>query len=335
MFQGIPSLAISPQGRLWATWYAGKTPKEDHNNYVVVATSGDGGTTWTESHIIDPDAEGPVRAYDPELWIDPEGRLWSFWAQAIDHDGTVAGVWVMTNSNPDKSDSEWSKPRRITDGIMMCKPTILSSGEWILPASTWRDTDNSARVVVSRDRGQTWSILGACNVPKKDRYYDEHMIVEKEDKSLWMLIRTSYGIGESVSSDRGKTWSALVPSSIQHPSARFFIRRLHSGNLLLVKHGPIEKRIGRSHLTAYLSDDDGRTWSDGLLLDERKGVSYPDGQQNENGTIHIIYDYSRRDAREILMATFTENDVITGNPDSENVSLQMVVSKYPELGNLE
>ncbi|MGC9327739.1 MAG: sialidase family protein, partial [Candidatus Hinthialibacter sp.] len=24
-FQGIPSLAITPQGRLWATWYAGKT----------------------------------------------------------------------------------------------------------------------------------------------------------------------------------------------------------------------------------------------------------------------------------------------------------------------
>jgi Neuraminidase (sialidase) len=51
MFQGIPSLAISPEGRLWATWYAGKTPNEDHNNYVVVATSGDGGMTWTELYI--------------------------------------------------------------------------------------------------------------------------------------------------------------------------------------------------------------------------------------------------------------------------------------------
>jgi hypothetical protein len=161
------------------------------------------------------------------------------------------------------------------------------------------------------------------------------MIVEKEDKSLWMLVRTSYGIGESVSSDRGKSWSALVPSLIQHPSARFFIRRLHSGNLLLVKHGPIEKRIGRSHLTAYLSGDDGRTWSDGLLLDERKGVSYPDGQQDQNGKIHIIYDYSRRDAREILMATFTENDVVADNPESKNVSLQMVVSKYAKKGHQE
>ncbi len=318
-FQGIPSLAISPKGRLWATWYAGKTPNEDQNNYVVVANSGDGGRTWTESLIIDPDAEGPVRAFDPELWMDPEGRLWSFWAQTIGHDGTIAGVWAKTNDDPDKGDSNWSQPRRITDGIMMCKPTVLSSGEWMLPASTWRSTDNSARVMVSTDKGQTFSLRGACNVPREVRNYDEHMIVERKDKSLWMLVRTSYGIGESISKDRGETWSALVPSPIQHPSARFFIRRLRSGNLLLVKHGPISKKSGRSHLTACLSEDDGHTWSNGLLLDERSGVSYPDGQQRQDGTIHIIYDYSRTGAREILMATFTEDDVVAGNPASGSV----------------
>ncbi len=329
-FQGIPSLAISPEGRLWATWYAGITPGEDKNNYVVIATSGDSGKTWTENLIIDPDDEGPVRAFDPELWVDPEGRLWSFWAQTIGHDGTIASVWARINEDPDSDRSNWSPPRRLTGGIMMCKPTVLSSGEWILPASTWRDTDNSARVVISTDKGQTFSLRGACNVPVEVRNYDEHMIVERKDRSLWMLVRTSYGIGESISKDRGETWSTLEPSSIQHPSARFFIRRLQSGNLLLVKHGPIGKRTGRSHLTAYLSEDDGFTWSGGLLLDERSGVSYPDGQQGPDGTIHIIYDYSRTGAGEILMATFTEEDVVAGNPASSAVSLRMVVSKYKE-----
>ncbi|MEA3480000.1 MAG: sialidase family protein [Bacteroidota bacterium] len=327
-FQGIPSLAITPEGRLWATWYAGITPGEDQNNYVVVATSGDGGKTWKENLIIDPDPDGPVRAFDPELWLDPEGRLWSFWAQTIGHDGTIAGVWARINNDPDRDGSKWSQPRRLTDGIMMCKPTVLSSGEWILPASTWRDTDNSARVVVSADKGQTFSIRGACNVPREVRNYDEHMIIERKDRSLWMLVRTSYGIGESISKDQGKTWSTLTPSSIQHPSARFFIRRLQSGNLLLVKHGAVNERTGRSHLTAYVSEDDGLTWSGGLLLDERSGVSYPDGQQRTDGTIHIIYDYSRTGDREILMATFTEEDVMAGDPTASSVSLRMVVSKY-------
>lgn len=328
-FQGIPSLAIAPGGRLWATWYAGKTPNEDANNYVVVTTSGDHGRTWSESHLIDPDGEGPVRAFDPELWIDPEGRLWSFWAQAIDHIGTIAGVWAMTTDEPDVAHPVWSTPRRLADGIMMCKPTVLSSGEWILPVSTWRETDNSAKVLVSRDRGRTFEVLGACNVPREARAFDEHMIVERNDGTLWMLIRTNHGIGESISTDRGRTWSPLQPSRISHPSARFFIRRLHSGNLLLVKHGPIGQATGRSHLSAFVSRDDGQTWSDGLLLDERNEVSYPDGQQDGDGTIRIIYDRSRTGEREILMAAFREEDVLAPHAPSPALSLRMTVSRPP------
>ena len=331
-FQGIPSLAISPGGRLWATWYAGKTPDEDENNYIVVASSGDKGASWTEKLIIDPDGDGPVRAFDPEIWLDPRGKLWLFWAETIGHDGANAKLWAKTNKQPNKEDAEWSDPIPITAGVMMCKPTVLSNDEWLLPVSTWRETDNSARVMVSSDKGKTFTLRGACNVPKEIRDFDEHMIVERRDKSLWMLIRTKYGIGESFSNDRGKTWSSLLPSTIQHPSARFFIRRLHSGNLLLVKHGAIDERSGRSHLTAYISKDDGQTWLGGLLLDERSSISYPDGQQDKDSVIHIIYDYSRTTKREILMSKFTEDDVITGDITSSTVSLQIVVSKYSEMG---
>jgi hypothetical protein len=219
---------------------------------------------------------------------------------------------------------------RIADGIMMCHPIVLSSGEWIFPVSTWRDTDNSGRIMVSTDKGKSFSLRGACHVPEQVRDFDEHMIIERKDKSLWMLVRTSYGTGESVSKDQGKTWSVLVPSPIQHPSARFFIRRLQSGNLLLVKHGPISEKTGRSHLTAYVSMDDGFTWSGGLLLDERKGASYPDGQQTQDGAIHIIYDYSRTGDRKILMAKFTEDDIVSGDLASASVSLRIIVSKYFE-----
>ena len=58
-FQGIPSIAVAPGGRLWATWYGGVTPGEDANNYVVLSTSGDNGKTWKEVLVVDPDREGP------------------------------------------------------------------------------------------------------------------------------------------------------------------------------------------------------------------------------------------------------------------------------------
>ena len=74
-FQGIPSLACGPDGRLFAVWYGGKTPGEDRNNYVMLVTSGDGGRTWSdEILVVDPDGEGPVRAYDPQVWLAPDGR---------------------------------------------------------------------------------------------------------------------------------------------------------------------------------------------------------------------------------------------------------------------
>ena len=120
------------------------------------------------------------------------------------------------------------------------------------------------------------------------------------------------GLGESVSFDKGHTWSTFIPSRIQHTTARIFISRLNSGNLLLVKHGPIAVKTGRSHLMAFISKDDGHTWSNGLLLDERLGVSYPDGQQTNDGKIYITYDYDRRKEQHILMTNFTESDIIHG-----------------------
>ncbi len=320
-FSGIPSIAVSPGGRLWAVWYSGKTPDEDCNNYVVVSSSGDGGNTWKEILAIDPDGDGPVRAFDPEVWIDPDGKLWVFWAQAIGHDGTVAGVWAITAKEINSKDTEWTKPQRLTDGVMMCKPVILSDGEWVLPASTWSQTDNSAKMVVSKDKGKTWNIRGAVDVPKEARDFDEQMIIEKKNGILWMLVRTKYGIGESFSKDQGKSWSLLAPSNIQHPSARFFVRRLKSGNLLLVKHGPINTKTGRSHLMAFISEDDGNSWSKGLLLDERKGISYPDGQQSGDGTIYIIYDYNRTTDQLIHMTSFTEKDILAGDYDTRIVDV--------------
>jgi hypothetical protein len=325
-----PSLTVAPKGRLWATFYAGVTPGEDLNNYVVLSTSGDNGATWQEVLTMDPDAGGPVRAFDPVVWVSPDRRLFLFWAQR--RPSMKPEVWYAETAQPDAAQPEWSQPRRIGEGVMMCKPLVVSSGEWGLPISQWGKTgwsvgENSAQLVVSSDAGKTWALRGSCNVPKEAREADEHMFVERTDGSLWLLVRTRYGIGESVSNDRGKTWPDLTPSGIEHPTSRFFVRRLVSGNLLLVKHGPLDQRIDRSHLTAYVSKDDGKTWSGGILLDERAGVSYPDGEQTPDGLIRVIYDYNRRTDRNILMAVFREEDAAGGKDESGAVKLRQLVSK--------
>ncbi|MDO4558680.1 MAG: sialidase family protein [Planctomycetia bacterium] len=336
-FQGIPSLCVTPGGRLWACWYGGGAT-ENGENYVLVVTSEDQGETWSEPlFAIDP--AGPVRAYDATTWVDPNGVLWLFWAQSYQWWDGRGGVWCMTTDTPEKKDAVWSAPRRLCDGIMMNKPTALSDGRWLFPVSIWRvkpveDTlkhdlgdRKNPNVVVSTDHGKTFLTYGASTVPREVSIFDEHSIVERNDGSLWMLTRTTYGIGEAFSTDGGRTWTDTVPSRIPHPSSRFFIRRLRSGNLILVKNGPIDQVTDRRQMTAYLSGDDGATWKGGLILDDRTNVSYPDGDQLPDGTIVVTYDYDRYHSREILAARFTESDVLAGRTTSSRGKLRLLINR--------
>ena len=340
VFQGIASLEVAKDGGLWACWYSGGVT-ECEENYVLLAYSGDRGETWSEP-IFAIDPAGIVRAFDSTIWSDPDGKLWLFWSQGEEStfqpsiwDGRV-GVWAMTTTEPEKGvDAQWSAPRRLCNGIMMCKPIADSKGRWLFPVSIWRfeskykidEKLRGADVYISTDKGATLDFYGRVDVPGDVSVFDEHNIVEKKDGSFWILNRTIQGIGESFSTDGAKTWSAFEPSKIKHTSSRFFVRRLKSGALLLVKNGPIDQDVGRRQMTAFLSEDDGQTWLGGLVLDERDQVSYPDGGQNEDGTIFVVYDFERYDSKEIYVARFTEEDVKAGKIVSESGKLRLLVNK--------
>lgn len=329
-WQGIPGIERAPNGRLWAAWYTGGRT-EDENNHVVLTTSMDDGLTWSEPLlVIDPPAD--IRASDPVLWHDPKGQLWLFWMQTAHCDMTFdgrGGVWAITCTNSESPSPSWSAPRRIANGIMMNKPTVLSSGEWLFPCAVWSHRgpwrhelpkDQFSNVIATCNQGKTFELLGSADVPK--RACDEHMIVERRDGTLWMLVRRMDGIGEAVSSDRGRTWIASSKVVIAGPNARFHIRRLNSGRLLLINHYGF---TGRSHLTAMLSDDDGATWPHRLLLDERDYVSYPDAIETPDGRIFVIYDHNRVGEGEILLQSFTEEDVLLNrSPGFESGRLRIV-----------
>jgi hypothetical protein len=113
----------------------------------------------------------------------------------------------------------------------------------------------------------------------------EHMIIERNDGTLWMPMRIKDGLAETTSKDGGVTWSAPVRSAIEGPGSRFHVRRLKSGRLLMVNHLGFSREGSlldqRSHLTAMLSDDEGKTWPHRLLLDDRSEVSYPDAIETD------------------------------------------------------
>ena len=340
-WQGISSLASTSDTRVWVCWYSGGDT-ECGENYVLLATSGDSGETWSKP-IFAIDPPGMTRAFDPAIWYDPTGRLWVFWAQGEEYpkgpmpiwDGRD-GVWAITTENPEAGENAvWSAPRRICDGIMMGKPIADSKNRWLFPVAVWRFSGKysvpaervGVSVWASSDEGKTIEFLGRSKADPAVSLFDEQNIVEMKDGSLKMFARTRYGIGETVSTDGGKTWSDLAPSALKHTSSRFFVRRLASGNLLLVKNGPADKDVGRTKMTAMISIDDGKTWSAGLMLDERANVSYPDGNQTADGMIFVTYDFERVNAREIYAARFTEADVLAGKIVDPKSKLKMVVNR--------
>ncbi len=340
--------AVTRGGRLFACWVGGG---DNEKAFFLLAYSDDGGQRWTEPClVIDPHDEAlPLERCTivGTLWADPLGRLWLFFNQSLLHYDGRSTNWRIRCDDPDAQTLLWTKPQYVSDGCTLNKPLVLSNGEWMLPVSIWArhhikppfedcfhelDALRMANVYVSGDAGNTWKRRGGVRFPESR--FDEHMIVERRDGTLWMLGRVRDGLMESVSKDRGLTWSEPVRARIQSVSARFHLRRLRSGRLLLVKHG---RRLGqaaenRSQLTAFLSDDDGESWSDGLVIDERFEVSYPDSDQDEKGRLYITYDRNRALDGEILMASLREEDILAGRLTTPGAYLGRVILRPGAIG---
>lgn len=336
LWQGIPSIEVTKRGRIFVTFYSGETA-ETLGNYAVLVKTDD---QKTFSEPIAVAFEEGHRCYDPCLWIDPMGRLWFTWSCAPEQ-----AVYGVVCDDPDADILRWSAVKRIGNDVMMNKPIVRKNGEWLFPIAVWAknilaggvkssdETDRKAFVYLTSDVGDSFRRLGG--VDASQRSFDEHMVVEPDENTLAMYIRTHYGIAVAYSYDGGNTWTDAKDSGFGGPDSRFHIRKLRSGRLLLINHCHFS---GRNNLTAMLSEDNGKTWEHALLLDERQEVSYPDAVEGDDGYIYIVYDRERGAwkhcleetyacAREILLAKITERDILAGKLTDSGSRLKTVVSK--------
>jgi hypothetical protein len=353
-WQGIPSIERTEGGTIYSIFYSGNTG-ETAGNFAVMLRSDDKGNSFSSPYIVVEHEHPNVRVFDPNLWLDPLGRLWMTWAQSWDFFDGRAGVWCAICEKPDEEPIRFYEPFRIFDGVMMNKPIVLKNGKWLFPCAIWRKelavsaakqcitprTDENiiysayeegAYALETDDCGKSFTPLGYAKFTNYD--FPEHMFIEMKDSRIWCLARTINHIAQSFSCDGGRTWSEEEVSNLYGGGSRFFIRRLNSGALLFVGHANIlfdkpgenKSPNRRANLTAMLSYDDGKTWDPNvLLLDDRENVSYPDGTQDDNGIIYIIYDRGRYAEREILLARFTEENIRSKRTD-KNLSLRQVIN---------
>jgi hypothetical protein len=328
-WQGCPTIARTKSGILYAGWYTGGTKEPSPLNCNILVKSTDNGDTWSDVILaIASVPEEKIRAIDIQLWMDKSERLWAFWTVRNDNFVNTSSehlsVWAMVCDDPEADELVWSEPRYISPGFLRCQPTLLSDGRILLFAYDW--TSEYYMYSESCDNGVTWQRKqGGKKVPTP---FDEGMAYEKLDGEIRLFARCDAGaIAESTSSDGGKTWSDGKVTDLTAPSSRLFVKRLPSGNILLVKNNSLPPE--RKNMTAYLSDDDGNSWKWSLLLDDDIHVSYPDAAISPEGVIYLLHDHCRFHGKEIYISRLTEEDIKAGGCVTPGSCIKKIVSKPP------
>lgn len=332
-FQGCPTIAITPKGRIFAGWYAGGSREPHMENYNVIVYSDDDGKSWSKPICVMPsNKEKLIHVLDIQLWTSPDGKLYVFWVQnnvspAIGEPpeltNTKPGVrtdgydftdfthaeWCMICDEPDADNIVFSTPRYLDIGFLRCKPTVLSSGEWL--NFNYDQEHDRYGYSISLDKGESYKHYYGSK--KLETRFDEAMAYEKLDGSIRMLARSSAKkLVESYSFDKGMSWTDAKFTNIESPDTRIFVARTPSGRILLVNN---DSSKSRCNMCVYLSEDDGANWKYKRHIDERDNLSYPD-VDFYNGKIYLTYDRERcgiGSAREILFMSFTEDDIMNND----------------------
>ena len=204
----------------------------------------------------------------------------------------------------------WSSPERLPDGILgpvRAKPILLDDGTLLAGSSTEHD---GWRLHFERtsDLGRTWQSSGPIHDGTAIGGIQPAFLRHPRGR-LQALFRTRRAnrIGETWSSDGGRTWSEPVLTDLPNPSAGIDTLTLADGRHLLVYNHtsklPDERpnEGTRSQLNLAVSPD-GRSWQAALLLESQPGeYSYPAMIRAADGLIHLTYTYRRRQIKHVVV----------------------------------
>lgn len=371
IFQGCPQVEITDGGRLWATWFASNVQAErapyHDDQFSVISTSADGGKTWKEVFVFEPGLLGGG-ASDPLLWKDPKGNIrfigvrnWDFKGK---EDEFSTSAWEFTMLEPENEYTAWSAPRLLGNKNMsIMKPLIFPDGTIMRPMDDFSfhpfaDNPDKVRIRFLKEDVDGSPIFISEFPADADASFAEQMPIIREDGSLFTFYRAVRGQKYAESFDGGKTWKLGGYYHMQFSiNTKCILKRLPSGRVLLVANDvqmreedgqsifyytdeggnrrDLEKpERGRTRMTAYLSDDDGQSFTHKMLLCDEGQISYPSATLGKDGSIYIVYDQGRGiiGQHTIFLSRITEEDILAGKLVNDESFLNNIVSRPSDQG---
>jgi len=164
----------------------------------------------------------------------------------------------------------------------------LPGGRVLLPL--YSDTYSVGLVAISDDDGATWR----ASDPIVSLGGVQPSLVRKKDGTIVAWMRDNGPPPQRAivasSRDEGVTWTQGEDSDVPNPGSSLEVVALRDGSWLMVLN---DTENGRARLSAWLSNDEGRTWPHRRAIEDTPGgsYSYPSVIQTADGLVHVSYSH--------------------------------------------
>ncbi|HOX01477.1 MAG TPA: sialidase family protein [Candidatus Paceibacterota bacterium] len=280
-----PALFVDGQQRLWLIWpviLANRWETALLKYRVSRDWDGDGPPRWEKEDVLHV-TPGPEFASAMSNHLERVEAGLPRWFS-----GSELGQWrdAVAGLRSRAADKLWQRLGWMT----RAHPQVLEGGRILVPL--YSDGWELSLMAYSDDAGQTWRsstpLAGIANV--------QPSVVRRRDGSLYTLMRDNgpppMRLAQSVSHDRGATWSDVTDSPWPNPGSGAEVIALRNGHWALVGNDTEE---GRHRLAVWISDDEGRSWRWRRHLEsDAPGPNsgryhYPSIVQTRDGWLHVTY----------------------------------------------
>lgn len=312
-FYRVPGLVTVSSGDLLVC-YEGRQTEGDRRT-LLMRRSRDGGRTFEPRTVLAQPTGGEL-LHNPMLLAGPEDRVWLFWCQDYSHlflresrdGGTTFGPTRDLTQVVDGFHREWPVTLwsispghgiRMTDGTLVVPLWLSRGANAHLPACF--------ACLYSTDQGASWQCSNT--VPAGNGVGDptEASVAQRRNGTLLATMRHEVpGVRRRAFCQGGpRRWSApWLDQTLPDPVCSGALLTLNDGRMAFVNcaygdEPALERQRrgeavrwsldARQQLTLRLSEDDGATWSKGLMLEQEAGASDL-GQSPDSRTLYCFYE---------------------------------------------